>query len=194
MGHPASSRQGAPLGEGFFPHFVGGIHHLKSLLFSPYPAIPPYVARTPHPGMTDDHENSCAQRLPESGAHICSHGTLLMGGAHPQPKTYQFTSRASSEDSANPEGGREQAKTLLMGGPHPEPKSYQLSLCGGMLGARVFMVVRHSRMMCPHDIGRDSWVWGEQETLYMMSSPHKVGEEALSERSSLSGGSGVAHG
>ena len=28
----------------------------------------------------------------------------------------------------------------------------------------------------------------------MMNSPHEVGEEALSERSSLSGGSGVAHG
>ena len=56
------------------------------------------------------------------------------------------------------------------------------------------LVVRDSRMWCPHDIGRDSWVWGEQETLYMMNSPHKVGEEALSERSALSGGSGVAHG
>ena len=43
-----------------------------------------------------------------------------------------------------------------------------------------------------HDIGRDSWVWGEQETLYMMNSPHEVGEESLTERSSLSGGNGVA--
>ena len=56
MGRPASSRQGAPLGEGFFRHFVGGIHHPKSLLLSPYPAIPPYVVRTPHPGITDDRE------------------------------------------------------------------------------------------------------------------------------------------
>ena len=53
-GHPASSRQGAPLGEGFLPHFVGEIHGPKSLLFTPYPAIPPNVVRTPHPGMTDD--------------------------------------------------------------------------------------------------------------------------------------------
>ena len=29
----------------------------------------------------------------------------------------------------------------------------------------VFAIVRRSRMKCPHDIGRDSWVWGEQETL-----------------------------
>ena len=29
----------------------------------------------------------------------------------------------------------------------------------------VFSVVRDSRMWCPHDIGRDSWVWEEQETL-----------------------------
>ena len=55
-------------------------------------------------------------------------------------------------------------------------------------------VVRESRMWCPHDIGRDSWVWGEQETLYMMISPHEVGEEALAERISLSGGNGVALG
>ena len=56
MGHPAPSRQRAPLGEGFLSHFVGGIHHPKSLLLSPYPAIPPYVVRTPHPGITDDRE------------------------------------------------------------------------------------------------------------------------------------------
>ena len=38
-------------------------------------------------------------------------------------------------------------------------------------------------MWCPHDIGRDNWVWGEQGTLEMISSPHEVGEEALTERS-----------
>ena len=53
----------------------------------------------------------------------------------------------------------------------------------------VFSVVRDSRMWCPHDIGRDSWVWGEQETLWMMNSPHEVGEEPLTERSPLSGDS-----
>ena len=62
MGHPASSRQGAPLGEGFLPHFVGGIHHPKSLLLSPYPAIPPYVVRTPHPGITDDQAKKGLQK------------------------------------------------------------------------------------------------------------------------------------
>ena len=56
-GHPVSSRPGDPPGEGLLPHFVGGIHHVKSLLFSPYPAIPPYVVRTPHPGITDDREH-----------------------------------------------------------------------------------------------------------------------------------------
>jgi len=35
---------------------VGGIDGPKSFLFSPYPAIPPYVVRTPHPGITDDRE------------------------------------------------------------------------------------------------------------------------------------------
>jgi len=49
-------------------------------------------------------------------------------------------------------------------------------------------------MWCPHDIGRDSWVWGEQEALEMMSSPHEVGDEALIERRPLSGGNGVALG
>ena len=47
----------------------------------------------------------------------------------------------------------------------------------------VFSTVRDSRMWCPHDIGRDNWVWGEQETLEMISSPHEVGEVALIERS-----------
>ena len=55
-------------------------------------------------------------------------------------------------------------------------------------------VVRHSRMWCPHDIGRDSWAWEEQETLYTLTSPHEVGEEALTERIPLSGGNGVARG
>ena len=63
-GHPVFPRQGDHLGEGFFPHFVGGIHGPKSPLFSPYPAIPPNVVRTPHPGMTDDRE------------HITEQGTL----------------------------------------------------------------------------------------------------------------------
>ena len=58
----------------------------------------------------------------------------------------------------------------------------------------VCSVGRGSRMWCPHDIGRDSWVWGEQGTLEMMGSPHEVGDEALTERRPLSGGSGVALG
>ena len=58
----------------------------------------------------------------------------------------------------------------------------------------MFSAVRDSRMWCPHDIGRDSWVWGEQEALEMMSSPHEVGDEALIERRPLSGGNGVALG
>ena len=37
------------------------------------------------------------------------------------------------------------------------------------------LVVRDSRMWCPHDIGRDSWVWGEQGTLEMINSPHDWG-------------------
>ena len=36
-------------------------------------------------------------------------------------------------------------------------------------------------MWSPHDIGRESWVWEEQEALKNVSSPHKVGEEALAE-------------
>ena len=58
----------------------------------------------------------------------------------------------------------------------------------------VFSVVRNSRMWCPHDIGRDSWVWGEQEALYNIISPHEVGEEAVTDVSSLSGKNGVALG
>ena len=61
-------------------------------------------------------------------------------------------------------------------------------------GRYVFSVVRDSRMWCPHGIGRDSWVWGEQGTLEMMNSPHELGDEALIERRPLSGGNGVALG
>ena len=42
-------------------------------------------------------------------------------------------------------------------------------------------------MKCPHDIGRDSWVWGEQGTLYTINSPHKVGDEAFTVWMRLSG-------
>ena len=55
-GWDAFSRQGRPHGEGFIPHFVGGIYFAKSPLLTPYPAIPPYVVRTLHPGTTDDRE------------------------------------------------------------------------------------------------------------------------------------------
>ena len=50
-------------------------------------------------------------------------------------------------------------------------------------GRYVFTVVRDSRMWCPDDIGRDSWVRGEQEALKMMNSPNEVGDEAPTERS-----------
>ena len=74
-----------------------------------------------------------------------------------------------------------------------DPRSW--CVAEGPYSARyVCSVVRDSRMWCPHDIGRDSWVWGEQDTLWFMISPHEVGEEALTERSSLSGGNGVARG
>ena len=53
----------------------------------------------------------------------------------------------------------------------------------------MFSVVRRSRMKCPHNIGRDSWVWGEQESLGKINSPHEVGEEPFTERSPLSGDS-----
>ena len=58
----------------------------------------------------------------------------------------------------------------------------------------VFAVVRDSRMWCPHDIGRDSWVWGEQGTLGMMNSPHEVGDEAFTVWIPLTGENGVARG
>ena len=37
----------------------------------------------------------------------------------------------------------------------------------------------HSRMYCLYVIGRDSWVWGKQKTLYKNNSPHELGEESL---------------
>ena len=57
----------------------------------------------------------------------------------------------------------------------------------------VCWVVRHSRMWCPHDIGRDSWVWGEQETLWSINSPHKVGDEAFTLWIPLTGENGATH-
>ena len=65
---------------------------------------------------------------------------------------------------------------------------------GDGTGCDVFSIVRHSRMWCPHDIGRDSRGWGEQEAFWTINSPHEVGEEPLAERSPLSGGDGVALG
>ena len=46
------------------PPIVGGVHHLKSPLLPPYPAIPPYVVRTPHPGITDDQAQKRAAKAP----------------------------------------------------------------------------------------------------------------------------------
>ena len=56
-GPPRFLPTGAPLRERYLPQFVGGVHHLQSLLLTPYPVIPPYVVRTPHPGITDDREH-----------------------------------------------------------------------------------------------------------------------------------------
>ena len=62
------------------------------------------------------------------------------------------------------------------------PRSWCVA-AGAYLARYVCSVVRDSRMWCPHDIGRDSWVWGEQEALKMMNSPHELGDEAPIERS-----------
>ena len=79
-----------------------------------------------------------------------------------------------------------QATRKLLPGPADPPAAFFLTI-SFFYTRDVFSVVRDSRMWCPHDIGRDSWVWGEQETLYTVDSPHEVGEEALTERSPLSG-------
>ena len=52
--------------------------------------------------------------------------------------------------------------------------SFTVAICSSMTNF-VCSVVRHSRMWCPHGIGRDSWVWGEQETLWSMIPPTKWG-------------------
>ena len=57
QGPPRLLPTGAPLRERHLPQFVGGVHHLQGLLFTPYPVIPPYVVRTPHPGITGDREH-----------------------------------------------------------------------------------------------------------------------------------------
>ena len=44
------------------------------------------------------------------------------------------------------------------------PRSWCVA-AGAYLARYVCSVVRDSRMWCPHDIGPDSWVRGEQETL-----------------------------
>ena len=60
---------------------------------------------------------------------------------------------------------------------HFVARSRSLSLCQypAALSYDVFLVARRSRMWCLHDIGRDSWVWGEQEALSTMNSPPELG-------------------
>ena len=50
------------------------------------------------------------------------------------------------------------------------------------------------KMWSPDDIGRESWVWEEQEALWVVDSPRKVGEEALAEWIRLRKKSGAALG
>ena len=67
-GSPRFLPTGAPLGESHLPHSVGGTNQFQSLLFTPYPAIPPYVVRTPHPGTMDDREHIHQELQNESQA------------------------------------------------------------------------------------------------------------------------------
>lgn len=89
-GHPVFSRQGAPFWEGFFPHFVGGTHRLKSFLFSPCPAIPPYVVGTPHPGITDDREHTTSSAITNSRKHWKSNVKWCFGFYLHAHKGFQF--------------------------------------------------------------------------------------------------------
>ena len=94
------SRQGAPLGEGFLPHSVGGIDGPKSFLLSPYPAIPPYVVRTLHPGLTDDRENITSQNESRlaSTSFIDPYMSAMRRGCRCEgklPRVHQFIKIAS---------------------------------------------------------------------------------------------------
>ena len=40
-------------------------------------------------------------------------------------------------------------------------------------------------MLCPHEIGRDSWDRGGHESVVYCNSPQDLGEEALTERTPL---------
>ena len=74
---PFNCRRRDPLGEGFFPHFVGGLFNLKCFLFSPFPALPPNVVRRLHlhgPRTTAANHNG---RVPRPGCRVPGAGGLL---------------------------------------------------------------------------------------------------------------------
>ena len=73
---PFSSRQRAHSRYGFLPHFVGGNDVVKRLLLSPYPAIPPYVVRTPHSGRADDQEQITSTNVSSLEHDTWSRATL----------------------------------------------------------------------------------------------------------------------
>ena len=81
---------------GFLPHFVGGIDVAKSSLLTPYPAIPPYVVGTSHPGVTDDREHitkQCSRTLTERERHkadVCP-GLMPLLGLMPLPWAVAFS-------------------------------------------------------------------------------------------------------
>ena len=133
MSHPASSRQGAPLGEGFLPHFVGGIHKPKSLLFSPYPDVPPYVVRTPHPGMTDDREHITSQRASSTASH-CGAKTW------PDERTGQFASHRPERS------GNQYLSGMLL----PMKTAY-------LHGAKIFVVYPKSPCRRPRKQNERKW-------------------------------------
>ena len=73
---PLPPDKGVFFDERLIPQFVGGVHHLKSPLLPPNPAIPPYAVRTPHPGITDDPAHITNQR--HTMAYMLEIGSVLV--------------------------------------------------------------------------------------------------------------------
>ena len=65
--------------------------------------------------------------------------------------------------------------------------SFTVALSSSMTNF-VCSVVRHSRMWCPHGIGRDSWVWGESRRLFGPWFPPRSGGWSLHYVDPLVGG------
>jgi hypothetical protein len=102
------------------PPTSGGNYCIKSFLFSPYPAIPPYYIRTLHPGLRATKANYTKKLQYTGGARGARVGAEIVSRRR-APRLREEGAR--QDDDQKPKGGPKGTQRATQGEPKGDPRA-----------------------------------------------------------------------